>query len=235
MTDLIERPAGGDVIEPELLFPEAQQRARRRHLWAAGSLALAVALAAVVGAIVLAGGGGGSGTPPSTPSHASPPPSAGGHVNPPSNAPSSNPSQTTPPTQAATPPDAASTTPPPTALSSAFVGSWAMHDGSIAIGADGVGQLEWPGVTVPIGVTQVAQIAASSGSDSQATVTITSGELAFPGPSSTSPDQTFGPGSVFTLSPTSFGFDLSSNGQHLYYFCSVAEMQAGQDQQYCGA
>ena len=224
----------GRPPEVEVLFPEAKQRARRRHFWFAGSAALLAAFAAIIGVILLTGGGG-PGSPPRSPGHEGNPSPSGGHVSAPSNAPSSNAPQATPPTQAAAPPATTPTAPPSTPLSSTFVGSWATHDGSLTISADGVGQLEWPGATAPIGVMQVAQISASNAGESQAALSITSGNLVFPSASSTSSDQTFGPGSSFTLTALSFGFDLSHNGQHLYYFCTVAEMQAGQDQQYCGA
>src|ERR1700733_6223129 len=114
----------------------------------------------------------------------------------------------------------------------AFVGSWAMHDGSIRINGDGTGELDWPGATAPAGVLQTAPITVRATSPSGATVTITSGTLVFEGPSSR---QTFGPGSTLTLETTSFGLELSESGQPLYYYCTSAERQAGLDQQYCGA
>ncbi len=124
---------------------------------------------------------------------------------------------------------------PKTVPLTAFIGSWSTHDGSIVINGDGTGQLEWPGATPPEGVPQTAQITVSATSASQATVTVTSGSLVFVNNTTGKAEQTYGPGSTFTLTTTPFGLDLTEDGQHLYYFCTSAERQAGQDQQYCGA
>jgi len=118
---------------------------------------------------------------------------------------------------------------------SAFVGSWSTHDGSITIQASGAGQLEWPGATPPVGVPQVAQITATAVSPTQATVAITGGTLVYDSTATGQSQVTYGPGSEFSLTTTSFGLDLASAGQHLYYFCTSTERESGLDQQYCGA
>lgn len=63
-------------------------------------------------------------------------------------------------------------------------------------------------------------------------MTVTSGSLIYVGSTG---KQTYGPGSTFTLTTTPFGLALTENGQHVYDFCTAAELQTGQDGQYCGA
>jgi len=89
--------------------------------------------------------------------------------------------------------------------------------------------MDWPGGTPGEGAgnLQTAQIKLSAMSSTQASVLITSGTLIW--------GASYGPGSTFTLSTTPFGLDLAQNGRHIWYFCTTAEQEAGQDQQYCGA
>ncbi len=149
------------------------------------------------------------------------------------------PSPTT--TTTTTPPSTAFTPPSTTVVNALtrFIGSWGMHDGLIVINSNGTGQLRWPGITAPIGILQVAQIAVTATSLSQAQVSIISGTLSYSSGTTAGtflPDMhTFGPGSTFTLSTTPFGLALTENSQHVYDFCTWAELHAGLDQQYCGA
>ena len=66
-------------------------------------------------------------------------------------------------------------------------------------------------------------------------MTVTSGSLIFVSNTTGEAKQTYGPGSTFSLTTTPFGLDLTGSGQQLYYFCTAAERQTGQDEQYCGA
>jgi len=67
-------------LEIEVLFPEAKQRARRRHLWVIGSILLAIVLAGTIGLIAIASNGGRGSSTSIESGHSGSSPSAGAHA-----------------------------------------------------------------------------------------------------------------------------------------------------------